>query len=153
MHLPSVGVVQKSMLIRPPSRPYTEATGSRQGGGRRLAGSLSTLLPALRTSKWACFSCHRCSVQSVVVLTARAEARGCSTEGSVDAVGFIKRETFNVSACLRLYSSPPDSPLCYSYSCFKSCFFSLHVDQSVLFLRPTLPPHTMYRCITGTPRC
>lgn len=44
MHLPSVKVVQKSMLIRLPALPCTEARGGRQGRGRRLEGSLSTLL-------------------------------------------------------------------------------------------------------------
>ena len=104
MHLPSVKVVQKSMLIRPPALPCTQARGSRQGGGRRLAGSLSTLLlhSALQSGLALAVTAALCS--SDMGLTARAEARGCSTAGSTDAVGFIKRGSFNLSAPLRLHT-------------------------------------------------
>lgn len=118
MHLPSVKVVQKSMLIRPPSLPCTEARGSRQGSGRRLAGSLSTLL--LHSGLQSVLAI---AVTAALVLTARAEARGCSMEASANAAGFIKGGSFNLSTPLCLCSHPPVS-LFHSHSWLKSCLFS-----------------------------
>ncbi len=151
MHLPSVKVVQESMLIRPLSLPCAEARGGRQGGGRRLAGSLSTLLLHSGLQSGLAIAVTAALYSSDMVLTARAEARGCSMEGSAVVVGFIKRGSFNLSTPLRLYSRPPVF-LFHSYSCFRSFLF-LHLDQSVLFPRPTLPSNIKYYGITGTPRC
>lgn len=152
MHLPSVKVVQKSMLIRPLSRPCIEARrGSRQGVRRSVGGSLSTLLLHSRLQSGLAIAVTAALCSSDMVLTARAEARGCSMEGSDDAVRFIKRGSFNLSLPAGLFSCPPVS-LFHSYICFKSCLF-LHLEQSVLFLRPTLLSNIIYCSITGTPRC
>lgn len=81
---------------------------------------------------------------SDMVLTARAETRGCSMEGSVNAVGFIKRGSFNLSTV--------------ALSLFPSTCFSLHPVQTLSFFSIPSPfcscnVNITYRSITGTPRC
>lgn len=112
MLLPSVKVVQESMLISPQFLAGTETRGSRQGSGRRVAGSLSTLLLHSGLQSGLCYSCVTAALQSPdMVLTARAEARGGSMEGNVDAVGFIKKGSFHLYTSLSLVQST-----CFSIS-------------------------------------
>lgn len=120
MHLPSVKVVQKSMLIRLPPLLYAEASGSRQGGGRRLAGSLSTLLLHSGLQSGLATAVTTALYSLDMAMTARAETGGCWMEGRADVVGFIKAGSFNLSTPLCLYSCRP-ACLCISHSWLKSC--------------------------------
>ncbi|TNN66245.1 hypothetical protein EYF80_023479 [Liparis tanakae] len=75
-----VKVAQESMLIRSPSLAGMEAKGSGQGGGRRLAGSLSTLLLHSGLQSVPCYSCHRCSVRL---------GHGLDSKGSVEGLRHV----------------------------------------------------------------
>jgi len=123
------------MLIRSPSLAGMEAKGSRQGGGRRLAGSLSTLLLHSGLQSVLCYSCHRCSVQL---------GHGVDSKGSVEGLrhGGERRHcrVHEKRKLQSLYTSPSLVP---------STRFSVSVTQlvqttlflslwSVLFPQPTL---------------
>lgn len=137
MHLPSVKVVQESVLIRPPSLLCAEASGCRQGGGRRLAGSLSTLLLHSGLQSGLATAVTTALYSLDTALTARAEAGCCRPEGSADAVGFIKSGSFNLSTPLCLYSCSP-ACLCISYSLLKTCLFTFNLAHSDLAAHTTI---------------